>query len=398
MLLNKNLFGFKIKFKRQLLKSLILCIFKASLCFLRYYLRTDFGLIKFTNYDERKNEYLNEYNKLKNRFKNDSFINDLLNEISVISLDYTDKLKPDNSQIHIIMNMNNQYIYPTLISMNSILRNSNKNRTTIVYHILCPEELKRGNINKLKSFLFLYPTNLKLIFYNMGNLFNNLKKNRFSEVTFYRLLTPLFIPLERIIYLDSDVLAFEDLEEMYHLPLNNNYVLGFLDFLSDGVDYIGLKSEKYINAGVLLLNLDLIRKDLKYYDLLYMAKNYKKLKNNDQTIINYVFYPNIGILPSKFGIFNFESIFDIKYIYLKKIRQSLNFTELVESFKHPTLMHYVLCNPKVWFPNSLYTKKNTRTGTLKNTICKKYHDIWIELAKNTSFYKEIKRYINSKNK
>lgn len=232
----------------------------------------------------------------------------------------------------------------------------------------------------------------------MGNLFNNLKKNRFSEVTFYRLLTPLFIPLERIIYLDSDVLAFEDLEEMYHLPLNNNYVLGFLDFLSDGVDYIGLKSEKYINAGVLLLNLDLIRKDLKYYDLLYMAKNYKKLKNNDQTIINYVFYPNIGILPSKFGIFNFESIFDIKYIYLKKIRQSLNFTELVESFKHPTLMHYVLCNPKVWFPNSLYTKKNTRTGTLKNTICKKYHDIWIELAKNTSFYKEIKRYINSKNK
>lgn len=149
MLLNKNLFCFKIKFKRQLLKSLILCIFKASLFFLRYYLRTDFGLIKFTNYDERKNEYLNEYNKLKNRFKNDSFINDLLNEISVISLDYTDKLKPDNSQIHIIMNMNNQYIYPTLISMNSILRNSNKNRTTIVYHILCPEELKRGNINKL---------------------------------------------------------------------------------------------------------------------------------------------------------------------------------------------------------------------------------------------------------
>ena len=335
---------------------------------------------------------------MKEQYKTDPFLNSFLKEISVISFDYTDKLKEDNNQIHILVNMNNKYIYPSIVSMNSVLRHSNKNKTTIVYHILCPEDFRRRNINKLKSFLYIYSSNLEMIFYNMGNLFNEHKKNRFSEVTFYRLLSPIFIPIEKIIYLDSDVLVFEDLEDLYNFPSYNNYILGFLDFLSDGVDYLGLKSEKYINAGVLLLNLDLIRKDKKYYEMLYMVNNNKNLKNNDQTIINYIFYPSIGILPSKYGIFNFDSIFDIKYLYLKSIRKNLNLTEMIESFNHPSIMHYVLCNPKVWNSNSLFVKKFTRVGTIYTATCKKYHDIWFEYAKNTTFIKEIMKYYKITNK
>ena len=295
-----------------------------------------------------------------------------------------------------IANMNNKYIYASLVSINSVLRNSNRNKTTIVYHILCPEDLRRRNINKLKYFLFYYPTNLEMIFYNMGNLFNRFKKIRFSQVAFFRLLTPLFLPVEKVIYLDSDVLAFDDLYEMYNLNFNNNFVLGFLDPLSHGIDYLGLKSEKYINSGVLLLNLDLIRKKNKYYEIIQILNNYKKLENNDQTVINYVFYPNIGLLPLKYGIFNFNSIFDIKYIYSKIIRKKLNLTELIEAFNKPSLMHFILCEPKVWKTNSLFIKKLTRVGTLGKTSCKPYHNIWIENAKNTSFFKEIKKFYKLK--
>ena len=385
----------KIKFKGFLVKLFISIIFKLSTFIFRYFSRTDIGLIKFEKQWE-KSEYLKEYNKLRDNYRNDTFLYSFLREISIICYDYTDKLKTSNNKVHIIINMNNKYIYPSLVAINSILKNSIKNRTTIVLHILCPEDLRRGNINKLKSFLFIYPTNLEIIFYNMGNLFNEYKRNRFSEVTFYRLLAPIFIPLQKVIYLDCDILVFEDLEEMFNLPFNNNYLLGILDILSNGIDYLGLISEKYINAGVLLLNLDLIRKDHKYYELLKMYKYHNKLKNNDQTIINYVFYPKIGILPSKFGIFNFDSIFDIKYIYLKSLRYNLNSTELIQSFRHPVLMHYVLCNPKVWNSHSLFSKKYTRSGTISNNHCKKYHDIWIKYAKNTIFYKEIIKYYKIK--
>ena len=314
----------------------------------------------------------------------------------MISYDCTEKIKKENNKIHIIINMNNKYIYPSIVSINSALRNSNKNKTTIVYHILCPMDFRRGNINKLKSFLNEYPANLEMIFYNMGNLFSDFKRNRFSEVTFYRLLTPIFIPLERVIYLDTDILVFDDLEEMFNLPLNNNYALGFLDLLSNGVDYLGLKSEKYINAGVLLLNLELIRKDKKYVEMLYMLKNNKNLRNNDQTIINYVFYPNIGILPSKFGIFNFESIFDIKYLYLNRIRQNLNITDLIRAFINPSIMHFTLCTPKIWYSYSKFVNKYTRSGTINQLKCKKYHDIWLKYAQKTLYYQDIIKFYKIK--
>ena len=386
-----SIFKFKIKLiKSFLIKVFIFIIYKFSLGNFIYLSTLNNAPLYYK--EKRKQNYLNAYKKLRDKFTKNTFLNSFLKEISLLSYDCGAQLKNNNNLIHIITNMNNKYIYPSLVSINSVLRNSNKNKTTIVYHVLCPKNFRKKYFNKLKSLLKVYPSNLEMIFYNMGNLFDKYKRNRFSEVTFYRLLSPLFIPIKKVIYLDSDVLVFEDLADMYHFPCNNNYVSGFLDFLSDGVDYLGLKSEKYINAGVLLLNLDLIRKELKFYEMFYLLKSNIKFKNNDQTIINYVFYPNIGILPFRYGIFNFHSIFDIKYLYLKSIRQNLNMTELIEAFNSPSIMHFVLCSPKVWYSNSVFIQKFTRSGTIKKTPCKKYHDIWIEYAKNTSFINEIIRY------
>ena len=84
-------------------------------------MRTDFGLLKFIKDEGKKNDYLKKYNNLRDKFKNDSFLNYFLKEISIISYDYTDKLESDNNKINIIINMNNKYIYPTIVSMNSVL-------------------------------------------------------------------------------------------------------------------------------------------------------------------------------------------------------------------------------------------------------------------------------------
>ena len=352
--------------------------------------RSEIFLTKFQN-DGHELEYINDFNAMKTYYSKDLFLNSFLKEISIISYDYTNHLNYFNDKIHIMVNLNDKYIYPLIVSIFSALLNSNKNQTTLVYHILCSNDLKKGNINKLKSLLFSFPTNLELIFYNMGNSFKKFKFQKYSQVTYYRLISPIFIPLKRIIYLDSDVLIFKDLNEMFQTNLDNNYVLGFLDLFSDAIDYLGLISEKYINAGVLLFNLEKIRQDKKHYELLYMAFNHNKLHHQDQTVINYILYPNIGLLPFKYGIFNFPSIFDLKYLYLKKIRQNLNLTELMNAFHNPSLIHLVLCYPKVWSENSKYNGFSTRNGTLFRSKCKQFHKIWKEYAKKTIFYKEISK-------
>ena len=383
-------------YKKSLYKLSIIILSLFANKNLEYIQRTEFSLIKFPK-NGHEIEYIKKFNLLKEDYSKDLFLNSLLKEISIISYDYTNKLNYYNNKVHIMVSLNDKYIYPLIVSINSALLNSNKNKTTLVYHILCSKELRKKYINNLKSLLQNFPTNLEMIFYNMGDAFIKFKNQKFSQVTYYRLLSPIFIPLKRIIYLDSDVLIFHDLFEMFQLPFKNNYVLGFLDILSGAVDYLGLKSEKYINAGVILINLEKIRKDGKHFDILYMSLNHKNLKHQDQTIINYVLYPNIGLLPFKYGIFNFPTLFDIKYIYLKNIRQNLDLIELKEALKDPTIMHFVLCYPKVWFENSKFNGVSTRTGTLYNSKCEKFHKIWLKYAKITHFFKEMKKKYRIKN-
>jgi len=368
-------------------------IFIISICInksLNYFKRTNIDYLKFYK-DGHELEYINKFNQMKKEYSKDSFLNIFLKEISLISYDYTEQLNYKNDKIHIMVNLNDKYIYPLIVSISSALINSNKNNTTLIYHILCPKNLPKKSIYKLKSLLLMFPFNLEMVFYNMGKAFIKYKYQKISQVTYYRLISPIFIPLDRIIYLDSDVLIFKDLYEMYQTPFNNNYVLGFLDIISGGIDYLGIPSEKYINAGVLLMNLEKIRNDNKHFELLYMAQSYRQLKHHDQTVINYILYPYIGILPYKYGLFNFPSEFDIKYLYLKNIRQNLNITELIEALNNPSIMHFVLCYPKIWYENTKYNGFSTRIGTIYKSSCKKFHKVWIKYAKKTLFYYEIKK-------
>ena len=147
-----------------------------------------------------------------------------------------------------------------------------------------------------------YSSNIEMIFYNMSNIFMNLNNKRFTQAAYYRILIPILVDIDRILYLDGDTLVLKDLNEMYHAEFfNDNYVLGTLDYFSNGIDYLGIKSKIFINSGVLLLNLKTIRKDNKIYDLLNLTLSNIHLKGYDQTLINYVFYPKIGIMPSKYN-------------------------------------------------------------------------------------------------
>ena len=158
--------------------------------------------------------------------------------------------------------------------------------------------------------------------------------------------------------------------------------------MSNGVDYLGLKSEKYINNGVVLINLEKIRNDNKVYDLLNFTSSGVKLQNVDQSVANYIFYPHIGILPSKYGIFNFYDFSDTKK-YLNALRTQINKTELEEAIKDPVIIHHVLCWPKIWNLQSKFVATFTNCIERKDCRCKKFQDLWLSYANKTDYYSEI---------
>ena len=189
------------------------------------------------------------------------------------------------------MSLNEKYIYQLLVSIESILTNCDNSRSFLTFHILCNPDIKQISLLKIKSLIKKY-TNFEIICYNMGNNFMNHKNECYSSAAYYRLLTPIFIDVDRLIYLDVDTITLKDLSDLYKNEFNDNYVLGFLDYSNcEGKIW----SERYINDGVILLNLKKIRNDKKAYDLLNMTMNDTKLRKHDQTVINKVFYPKIGL-------------------------------------------------------------------------------------------------------
>ena len=342
------------------------------------------------------NKYEN-FNKIKLEYINDTFLKQNLEQITILSHVYNKnliKLKNNKSNVHITITINNKYIYPALVSIESILINCNKSKTFISCHILCDPDFSEINIKKLKTLMNRYSLNLELIFYNMGNNFCHLSKVRLTQVAFYRLLLPIFVNINRILHLDLDTIILKDLSEIYHEDFNENYILGILDYFRHGVDYLGLKSEKYINSGVILINLEKIRKDKKYYDLINIT-NKEYLLHDDQTALNYVLYPKIGLIPNKYVFFNFHDKLDIE-LYVKRLRQKLDSKELAKLYKDPTIIHFCLCYPKVWSLRTKYLKKFTQCVKRNNCKCKQDSYLWYSYAIKTDYYEEIYNYYKRK--
>ena len=240
-----------------------------------------------------------------------------------------------------------------------------------------------------------FPLNLELILYNMGKIFYEKKKIIRSQASYYRLLLPIMINSDRIIYLDGDTLTLKDLSEFYNTNIDNFYVLGFLGLCSWGLDYLGIKANNWINDGVILLNLEKIRADNKSFDLLNLTKNTIKYKHDDNTIINYALFPKIGKLPLKYGIWDFYDKSDIEK-YSTHLRQKINISEYEEARKDPGLIHNVLCGPKPWYNGSKFIKENTACAKRGNCSCEKFHNLWHFFAKKTGRYQDILLYLKNK--
>ena len=127
-----------------------------------------------------------------------------------------------------------------------------------------------------------------------------------SLSTYLRLFICRYVPQDiyRILYLDCDMVCKGSLRELLDMPFNGNSILGVEDILSkENKDRLGV--EKYINAGMLLINLNKWREG-NYQSLLYqyVVENYGDsalLFYHDQDTINSVLNDNIGYVESKWN-------------------------------------------------------------------------------------------------
>ena len=295
------------------------------------------------------------------------------------------ELSNTKNQIHISMAIDNKFIYPSLVSMTSACENNNKTINIIIYHLFLPEDFNKQNIKIFDSLKNNYE--VKINYYIVPDIFSKCRSwVGGTNTIYYKILLPLvFHDFERIIYLDADTLIFKDLLEMYTLPFNDNYILGYPFHDVYKIDKFVKNATYYINGGVLLFNIEKIRKHNKDIELIrFTIENHFKLWFLEQDSINIIFSQKIGFLPLKYGIYMYGDIYSFEKSIQIRIRIKLNRTEVIQAIDDPSLVHFSGCNPKVWF-------KSSSNEFDVHDICKRFNKEFYYYANKTNYYFDIRK-------
>ena len=129
----------------------------------------------------------------------------------------------------------------------------------------------------------------------------------FSLATYYRLfIETLFPQYSRILYLDCDIVVLGDISKLWTTDLEGNMVAGVVEGFVAGTkefreyakNAVGLNPDKYINAGILVIDLDKFRENKveKNFTELLSTYNFDTI-DPDQCYLNFLCKDKIKYLP-----------------------------------------------------------------------------------------------------
>lgn len=260
----------------------------------------------------------------------------------------------NNSTIHVVFSSDDDYFVPTYIAIFSLLSNYKGTRNIIIY-ILCNGDYERKYTIYLKELKNVATEfRLSFVFIDMGNRYQNVRicNNRISISTMYRLSIPnLLIDVSRCIYLDSDIIVEGDISELYDVDLEKKLIAGVKDIYISEKDRNRICTvlaisdmDHYFNAGVLLMDLDGIRKQHLDEKMELIGLSSDDYPYNDQDVMNSLFCENVKMLSPRFNL---------PIAYINRVENIRHISEYTISEQNPLIIHYI-SGIKPWkYPESI---------------------------------------------
>lgn len=218
---------------------------------------------------------------------------------------------------NIVFMTDNNCVMPTYIAILSLYNSKLKSTQLKVY--ITTYNVTKENCELLKT---LSRDDFEVILVDISHLelddLSNENIKRYAPIILFRLqLDSIFPNLSKILLLDVDIIVKKDISTLFEVDLNGKYIAGVRD-LYVTFEYMKNKNilyEHYVNSGVLLLNLDLIRKDNFFKKVSeYYLNNGKNFKYPEQDAINYLIGEKIKLLPPIYNYLVSYKRFSKKYI------------------------------------------------------------------------------------
>ncbi len=193
----------------------------------------------------------------------------------------------------------------------SVLANTRK---PVTIHLIHDATLTKDNQQKFRNLAAKFKQKIKFYEIDLESLMDlNNKYSGVSIGTLFRLRMDNILPpeIEKVIYLDADTVCHLDVSELWSVPLKENLAAACLDtYIKDNADKVyscfsGLiPKDTYFNAGVMVLNLKMIRAELNLgASCLQFLQDYPKCIFLDQDALNYVLLGRVFFLDAKYNVF-----------------------------------------------------------------------------------------------
>ena len=243
---------------------------------------------------------------------------------------------PQISYISIALCPDNFYTPLAYVAMSSILYSKNI-YTYISFYIITPNNFNDQNADFIRSLYKEYDY-FNITFIKMDNRYDNsFISGYISSQTYYRISLGELLPnLNKIIYLDTDVIVFKDLTNLYNLNFNGKMILGQMAKAKQKPK----KGFYRINAGILLLNLKEMREQQMEKKLLKVLKKGYKSDLHDQTLINNYYGKKLGLFPPEYNQRPFKNFQDM-IIFNQMTGKIYDNDYFYFTNKYPTIIHYL---------------------------------------------------------
>lgn len=208
--------------------------------------------------------------------------------------------------LHIAYSSDNNYVPFLGTSLYSLLENNSSDFNSITIHILS-NNISNSNKEHLDAICKKF--NANCVFYNMSDIEDRLEGiviKTISISSYARLFLPEILPsdVDKIFYLDCDSIILDSFKDLWNLPMDNNLIFGVEDIIPTKFKekMNMLTSDKYINAGMLPMNIELMRKESSFSKIMKFMKNYDgEIPHHDQGVINTLFHSRRKIIHPKYN-------------------------------------------------------------------------------------------------
>lgn len=214
-------------------------------------------------------------------------------------------------EIPIFFAVDDCYIPFLSVAMQSVIDNSskeNKYAIKILYTNVSEE-----NMLKIKKY---EKENISIEFVNVNSQLEKVQdklytRNYFSNTTYFRLFIPELYPqYDKALYLDSDTAILTDVANLYNEEIGDNLIAGVPDGAVQTIEIFQEYVEKvvgvvdynnYFNAGIIVMNLEELRKYKFQEKFLYLLGKVKFEVAQDQDYLNRLCKGRVKLLDTSWN-------------------------------------------------------------------------------------------------